>query len=207
MSSAARVPHGAGSPRLVYQDTRLSAGTLCNISSKTAPLCQMTEVPPASLPLPWASGLCVPCLVGTGAHQQGYCPSNNHPGINISLSCRAIPPPYTSALKNSTPSLLWTEKHSPPPYSVWREGDPLTPHGTPSTRLPVKTVRSPGVSLYGQEAQRGWVTNTRVQSGSYHAFTSPGLKVLSLRLPERRRTPSQIYISDKEPIVFSVSMR
>ena len=190
MASAARVPRWAGSPRLVFQDIRLSAGTLCNISSKTAPLCQMTEVPPASLPLPCASELCVPCSVGTGARQQGYCPSINHLKINISLCCRAIPPPYTNALKNSTPSLLWTEKHSPPPYSVWREGNPLTPHDTLSTRLPVETVPSPAVSQYEREAQRGWVTNTRVQSGSYHVFISPGLKVLSLRLPERRRTPS-----------------
>lgn len=131
----------------------------------TSPLKQLLSAndrsTPASLPLPCASGLCVPCSVGTGAHQQGYCPSNNHLRINISLSCRAIPPPYTSALKNSTPSLLWTEKHSPPPYSVWREGDPLTPHDTLSTRLPVKTVPSPVVSLYGREAQRGWVTKRK----------------------------------------------
>ena len=60
-------PRRAGSPRLVYQATRLRAGTRRNISSITAPPCQMTEVPPASLPLPCASGLCVPCLVGTGA--------------------------------------------------------------------------------------------------------------------------------------------
>ena len=40
MAFSARVPHRAGSPRLAYQDNRLSAGTLCNISSKTAPFCQ-----------------------------------------------------------------------------------------------------------------------------------------------------------------------
>ena len=104
MASAARVPRWAGSPRLVFQDIRLSAGTLCNISSKTAPLCQMTEVPPASLPLPCASELCVPCSVGTGARQQGYCPSINHLKINISLCCRAYL--YPIQMRSRTQHLL-----------------------------------------------------------------------------------------------------
>ena len=73
---------------------------------------------------------------------------------------------------------------------MWKEGDPLTPHDTLSTRLPVMTVPAPAVSLYGREAQWGWVTNTQVQRGSYHVFISPGRKVLSLRLPERHRTHS-----------------